>query len=83
MTWGARSFPRVAVLQLVFLWTSDWCLKESLQLPKGSQATCPVRCGVPDGSGGNAEKLGFISSEIAVHHGISLSFCDMSVLKDL
>ena len=31
---GAWSFPRVAVLKLIFIYTGDWCLRESLQFPK-------------------------------------------------
>ena len=40
--WCARCFPQFAVLNLVFLWTWDGFLKESLELPKGSQANCRV-----------------------------------------
>ena len=32
--WGACSFPPVPVLKLVFLYTSDGCLRESLELSK-------------------------------------------------
>ena len=43
--WGAWSFPRVAVLILTFISTWDGCLRESLSIPQGSQATCTVCCG--------------------------------------
>ena len=35
--WGAWSFPRVAVLILIFILTWDGCLRESLSMPQGSQ----------------------------------------------
>ena len=35
--WGTRSFPRVALLNLVFLQTWVVVLGESLELPKGSK----------------------------------------------
>ena len=44
----AWSFPRVAVLILIFISTWDGCLRESLSIPQGSQATCTVCCGTRD-----------------------------------
>ena len=40
--WGAWSFPRVAVLILIFISTWDGCLRESLSIPQGSQSNCTV-----------------------------------------
>ena len=42
--WGKWSFPRVAVLNLGFLWTFEGVLGEFLELPKGCQTTCHVCC---------------------------------------
>ena len=49
--WGTWSFPRDAVLKLIFIWTWDCCLREFLYFPKGSQATCSVWCGTRDSYG--------------------------------
>ena len=46
--WGAWSFPRVAVLILIFISTWDRCLRESLSIPQESEATCTVSCGTRD-----------------------------------
>ena len=51
--WGAWSFPRVAVLILVSISTWDGCLRESLSIPQGNQATCTVCCGTRDSYGAN------------------------------
>ena len=40
--WGAGNIPQVALLKLMILSASDGCLRESLEVPKGSQATCSV-----------------------------------------
>ena len=48
MIWGAWSFPRVAVLILIFISTWDGCLRECLSIPQGSEATCTVCCGTRD-----------------------------------
>ena len=40
--WGPRNIPQVALLKLMILCTLDSCLRESLEVPKGSQATCSV-----------------------------------------
>ena len=71
------------MLKLVFLYIRDGCLRESLELPKGSSATCHVRCGKRDGSGANAAESGFISSLFGVYRDVSCSCGDISVLLDL
>ena len=38
----------------MFIYTCDGVLGESLELLKGSQASCHVRWGMQDGSGANA-----------------------------
>ena len=38
--WSARNIPQVALLKLMILYTWEGCLRESLDVPKGSQATC-------------------------------------------
>ena len=40
MIWGARKFPQAVLMKLMILYTWDGCLRESLDFPKGSQATC-------------------------------------------
>ena len=40
MLWGAWSIPQASLLKLMILYTWDGCLRESLELTKGSQATC-------------------------------------------
>ena len=42
MIWAAWNIPQAALLKLMILYTSDGCLRESLEVPKGSQATCSV-----------------------------------------
>ena len=46
--WGTWSFPRVAVLILIFISTWDGCLRESLSIPQESDATCTVCYGTRD-----------------------------------
>ena len=58
--WGAWNFPRVAVLILIFISTSDGCRRESLSIPQGSQATSTVCCGTRDSYGANEGEMGFI-----------------------
>ena len=58
--WGAWSFPRVAVLILISISTSDGCLRESRSIPQGSQATCTVCCATRDSYGANEGEMGFI-----------------------
>ena len=79
MICGTRSFSQVAVLDLVFLSTWDGVLRESLELPKGSQATCHVWWGMQDGSGANAGESGLISMWFGVHGALSCSCGDLRV----
>ena len=60
MIWGAWSFPRVAVLILIFISSREGGLRESLSIPQGSQATCTVCCGTRDSYGVNEGEMGFI-----------------------
>ena len=83
MIWGARSFPRVAVLKLMFLQTWDGCLRESVVLLKASQVTCRLWSGTRNVSGANEGESDFISSWFSVHWAISHSYSDISVLLDL
>ena len=48
MIWGARNIPQAALLKLMILYTLDGCLRESLEVPNGSQALVlyDVECGV-------------------------------------
>ena len=58
--WCAWSFPRFAVLILMFILTCDGCLRESLSIPQGNQATCTACCGTRDSYGANEGEMGFI-----------------------
>ena len=40
MIWGALNIPQAALLKLMIVYTWEGCLRESLEVPKGSQATC-------------------------------------------
>ena len=40
--WGARKFPQAALMEFMILYTLDGFLRETLEFPKGSQATCSV-----------------------------------------
>ena len=51
--WRASSFPQVPVLILIFISTWEGCLRESLSIPQGSQATCTAYCGTRDSYGAN------------------------------
>ena len=39
-----------------------WVSRETLELRKGSQANCHLRCGTRDGTGANPGESGFILS---------------------
>ena len=78
--WCTRSFPRVAVLKLIFIYTWYWYIIESLYFPKENQATCSVWCGTWDSYGANEGKMGFIWSWIGVHRAIMHSWGYVSVL---
>ena len=64
----------------MILYTWDGCLRESLEFPKGSQATCSVRCGSWDGYRANVRELGLISIWFGLHWAILRSWGDISVL---
>ena len=64
----------------MILYTWDGCLRESLEVPKGSQATCSVWCGSRCGYGANAMEIGFISIGFWVHQAILHSWGDITVL---
>ena len=64
----------------MILYTWDGCLRESLEFPKGSQATCSVWCRLRDGFGANAREIRLISIWFGVHQTILGSWGDISVL---
>ena len=80
MIWGARKIPQPALLKLMILYTWDGCLRESLEVPKGSQATCSVWCGSRGGYGANAMEIVLISIWFWVHRTILHSWGDISLL---
>ena len=59
--WGARKFPQAALMKLMILYTWDFFLRETLEFPKGSQATCSLWWGLRDGYGANAREISLIS----------------------
>ena len=81
--WVARKFPQVALMKLMILYTWDSFLRESLEFPKGSQATCSVWCGLRGGYGDNATEIGLISIWLWVHRAFLHSWGDISVLLRL
>ena len=76
---GAWSFPRVSVLILILTLTWDRCLRESLSIPQGSQATCTVCCGTRDSYGANEGEMGFILCWFWLHRAILHSWVDIRV----
>ena len=80
MIWGARIIPQAVLLKLMILYTWEGCLSESLEVPKGSQATFSVLCGSRGGYGANAREIGLISIWFCVHRAILHSCGDISVL---
>ena len=60
--------------------TWDWCFRESMEFPKGSQDTCSVWCGCRDDYGANARENVLISIWFGVHWTILHSLGDISVL---
>ena len=80
MIWGAWNIPQATLLKLMILYTWDGCLRESLEVPKGSQATCCVWCGSRGRYGANAREIGLISIWFWVHRTILHSRGDISVL---
>ena len=89
MIWGERNIPQAALLKLMMLYTWDGCLRESLEVPKRSQAACSVWCGSRGGYLANAREIGLISIWFWVHWAFCIpgvtsvffSFCD-SVVGD-
>ena len=77
--WGARNIPQAALLKLRILYTWDGCLRESLEVPKRSEATCSVWCGSRGGYGANEREIGLISIWRWVHRAILHSWGDISV----
>ena len=78
--WGARKFPQAALMKLMILYTWDGFLRESLEFPKGSQATCSVWWGSRDGYGANGRVIGLIWIWFEAHWFILRSWGDISVL---
>ena len=61
-------------------YTWDGFLRESLEFPKGCQATCSMWWGSQDGCGANAREIGLISIWFGAHQYILRSWGDISVL---
>ena len=78
--WGTRDYPQAALLKLMFLCTWDSCLRETLEFPKGSQATCSVWSGWWDIYVANAKEIGLISIWFGVNSAILRSWGEISVL---
>ena len=64
----------------MILYTLDGFLREILEFPKGSQATCSVCWGSQDGYGANAREIGLTSIWFGAHRSILRSWGDISVL---
>ena len=64
----------------MILYTWDGFLSESLEIPKGSPATCSVRWGLRDGYGANTREIGLISIWFGAQQCILHSWGDISVL---
>ena len=77
--WGSLSFPRGAVLILIFISIWDGCLRESLSIPPGTQATCTVCCGTRDSYGANEAEMGFILCWFRLHWSILHSWVDVRI----
>ena len=80
MIWSAWHVRQAALLNLMILYTGEDCLRESLEVPKGSQSTCSVWCGSRGGYGANARVICLISIWFWVHWEILHSWGDFSVL---
>ena len=78
--WGARNILQAALLKLMILYTWDGCLRESLDVPKGSQATCSVWCGSQGVYGAKEREVGIISIWFWIYQAILHSWGDISVL---
>ena len=80
MIWVASIFRPVALLKLMFLYTWDGCLRESLVCCKVCQVTCCIWWGIRDGYAFNEGEMCFILSWFGVQHYILHSWGDISVL---
>ena len=80
MIWGAWNIPQAALLKLMILYTWVGFLRESLEVPKGSQATCSVWCRSRGSYGANERETGLISIWFWLHQAILHSWGDISVL---
>ena len=67
----------------MILYTWEGCLREFLEVPKGSQATCSVWCGSRGDYGANAREISLISIWFWIHRAILHSWGDISVLHVL
>ena len=67
-------------MKLMILYTWDGFLRESLEFPKGSQASCSVWWGSRDGYGANAREIGLISIWFGALRSILHCWGDISVL---
>ena len=67
-------------MKLMILYTWDGCLRDSLEIPKWSQATCSVWCGSRDGYGTNAREIYLISIWFGVQQNILHSLGDIIFL---
>ena len=74
------SSPPVALLKLMFLWTWDGYLMESLDFPKRCQATCCIWCVTWDSSWANAGEMHFILRWLGTQQYILYSWGDIRVL---
>ena len=64
----------------MILYTSYGCLREYLEFPKGSLATCSVWFGSRGGYGANAREIGLISIWFWLHRIILHSWGDIRIL---
>ena len=81
--WGVWSFPRVAVLIWIFISTWDGCLRESLSIPQGSQATSTVCCGTRDSYAANQGGMGFILCWFRLQRAILHSWVEWIISPSL
>ena len=80
MIWGTRNIPQAALLKLMILYTWEGCLRESLEVPKGSQATWSVWCGSRGDYGANAREIDLMTISFWEHWAILHYWGDISVL---
>ena len=80
MIWDAQKFPQAALMKLMILYTWDGFLRESLEFPKGRQATCSVWRGSQDCYGANTQEIGLISIWFGVQRSILRPWGDIRFL---